>query len=109
MKEKGFAVNIVIIIVLVVIVFLSQQPYFRKYGENFYLQAKTQVMSYWAQATDWFMNNVYSRVSGGVEQKKAEIQEEVAKQKNNIVQNVWEKIKNYFADIFSKTTGTTVQ
>lgn len=98
MNEKGFIVNIVIIIALVAVVFLSQQPYFNEAGKKLYFQAEAQVK-----------NNIYPRVSGEVEQKSAIVQEEVTKQKNNFVQNIWGNIKNYFANIFSKTTGTPVQ
>ncbi len=109
MNQKGFIKNIVIIIILLAVVFLSQQPYFEKYGNDLYLKAKPQIEIYWTKATNWVKNNVYPRVSGEVEQKSAVIQQEINKQKNNIMQNTWEKIKNYFADIFSKVSGTSVK
>lgn len=109
MNEKGFITNIIIVIIVLAVVFLSQQPYFREYGKNLYSQIKPQVEAYWTKTTDWFRNNVYPRVSGEVEQKAVVIQEEITKQKNNIVQNIWEKIKSYFANIFSKVSGTPVQ
>jgi len=90
--------NIIIVIAILSVVFLSQQPYFRQTGERLYSQAETQVK-----------NNLYPMVSGEVEQKSAFIQEEIAKQKNNFAQNVWGDIKNYFAGIFSKVSGTPVQ
>ena len=109
MNERGFIKNIVIIVILSAVVFLSQQPYFKKYGENLYSQIKPQVEPYWSKTVDWFKNNIYPRVSGEVEQKSTFIQQEINKQKNNIVQNIWEKTKNYFANIFSKFSGTQVQ
>lgn len=109
MNEKGFIKNIVIIIVLLAVVFLSQQPYFNEAGKKLYFQTEAQVKDYWEKAGDWFRSNIYPRVSGEVEQKSAIVQEEITKQKNNFVQNIWENIKNYFANIFSKTTGTPVQ
>ena len=98
---KGFVKNIIIIIVLLVLVFLSQQPYFSEIGKKLFFQAEGQVKTYW--------NNVYPGVSGEVEQKSTFIQQEINKQKNNIMQNTWEKIKNYFANIFTKLSGTTVR
>ncbi len=109
MNEKGFVKNIIIIIVLLTVVFLSQQTYFNKVGKTLYFQAEPQIKVYWVKATDWLKNNIYPKVSGEVELKRAIIQQEINKQKNNIVQNIWEKIKNYFADIFSKVSGTPVQ
>ncbi|MDO8739971.1 MAG: hypothetical protein Q7J54_00160 [Candidatus Woesearchaeota archaeon] len=91
------------------VVFLSQQPYFKKYGNDLYLKAKPRIEVYLTKATDWIKNNVYPRVSGEVEQKSAVIQQEINKQKNNIMQNTWEKIKDYFANIFSKVSGTSVK
>ena len=87
---------------ILLVVFLSQQHYFREYGKNLYSQIKPQIEAYWAKTADWFRNNIYSKVSGEVEQRSAVIQQEITKQKNNIAQNIWEKIKNYFANIFSK-------
>lgn len=90
--------NIIIIVAILVAVFLSQQPYFEQAGRKLYSQTETQVK-----------DNLYPRVSGEVEQKSVFIQEEIAKQKNNFAQNVWGNIKNYFASIFSKVSGTPVQ
>lgn len=109
MKERGLIKNIVIVIVLLAMVSLSQQAYFNGVGKKFYFQAEVQTKIYWTKIADWFKNNVYTKVSGEVEQKSAVVQEEITKQKDNVVKNVWENIKNYFANIFSKTTGTPVQ
>ena len=109
MNEKGFVKNIVIIVVLLIVVFLSQQPYFNKIGKDIYSQAEPQIKAYWSKTADWFKNNIYTRVSGEVENKSSVIQQEIEKQKNNIVQNTWEKIKDYFANIFTKFSGTSVK
>ena len=106
---KNMIKNIVIIIVLLAVVFLSQQLYFEEVGKKLYSQVEAQVNIYWIKIADWFGSNVYTRVSGEVEEKSAVVQKEITKQKDNIVQNVWEKTKTYFASIFSKTTGTPVQ
>lgn len=101
--------NIVIVIVILLVVFFSQQPYFEDAGKKLYVQAEVQVGVYSTKIADWFSDNVYPRVSGEVEQKTAIVQEEITKQKDNFAQNIWGNIKNYFANIFSKTTGTSVQ
>lgn len=108
-NQKGFLKNIVIIIILVALVFFSQQPNFRKYGEEIYSKVKPQITAFWTKVTDWFENTIYSRVSGEVEQKSKVVGEEINKQKNNIVQNIWERTKTYFANIFTKVSGTPVQ
>ncbi|MBI2050116.1 MAG: hypothetical protein HYT35_01515 [Candidatus Staskawiczbacteria bacterium] len=98
MKQKSFIQNIAVIVILLITVFLSQQPYFSEFGR-----------AYWVKATDWFENNVYQKISGEVEQKSVFVQQEVEKQKNNVAQNIWERFKNYFAEKFSKTFGTQVK
>ncbi len=109
MYERGFIKNIVVIVIILTVVFLSQQLYFREYGKTLYSQIKPQTEAYWLKTVDWLENNIYSRVSGEVESKSTIIQQEINKQKNNIMQNVWGKIKNYSASIFSKFSGTFVQ
>ena len=106
---QGFVKNIVIIIIILIMVFLSQHPYFNKIGRKFYFQAESQVKIYWTKTADWFKNSIYSMVSGEVEQKSSVIQQEINKQKNNIVQNIWMRTKNYFAAEFSKIFGTEVK
>lgn len=89
-RERGFVKNIVIIIIILIVVFLSQQPYFRGYGKDIYNKAESQVALYWSKAGETVTN-------------------EINKGKNKVAQNIWEEIKNYFANIFSKSTGTKVQ
>ena len=114
MKNRRFIQNIVIIAVLLAIVFLSQQTYLRKIGNNLYFQnlypqLKEQVISYKNSITDWFKINIYPRVNREVAEKGEVVKEEISKQKDNIVKITWEKIKNYFAEKFSKVFGTKVE
>lgn len=98
MHEKGFIANIVIIIAILVVVFLSQQPSFKPASQ-----------SYWSKATDWFKASIYPRVSGEVVKRGEPLQQEINNQKNNAAQTLWENIKNYFAEKFSHFFGTKVQ
>ncbi len=108
-NERGFIQYIVIIIIILVIVFLSQQPYFRGIGKNIYNQAEAQIGSYWSKANNWVRVNVYPRVSSEAQKRGEAIKEEVNKEKNAIAQNIWEKIKKYFSEQFSKFSGTKVE
>lgn len=107
--KKGFIKNVLAVIVVLVIVFLSQQPNFREYGKDLYDQAVAQGQSWWHGAYSYVEQNVFSKIGGEVEKKKEAIQEELQQEKNKISENIWQKIKNYFADIFSKATGVNVQ
>lgn len=108
-NQKGFLKNIVIIVILVVLVFVSQQSAFRSYGKDLYGYIGPKIEEYKTKVVDWFKTTIYPRVSGEVEQKGNAIGEEINKQKNNFVQNIWENAKKYFADIFTKVSGTKVQ
>lgn len=109
MNQKGFVQNIVIIAVVLVVVFLSQQPYFRPAGEKAYSQMKKQGESYGVQFNSWFNTNVYPKVGGQVASGGEVIKKEIETQKNNIAKNTWEKIKSYLAENFSKLFGTKVE
>lgn len=113
MREKGFIQYITIIIIILVIVFLSQQPYFRGYGKNISREVEALVGSYWLKTAEWTKINIYPKIGGEVAKRgealKEEVAEKITEQKNNFVKNIWNKFKNYFANIFLKTTGTQVQ
>ena len=109
MKKGDLVKNIIIIAVILVAVFLSQQPYFKKNSKNLFSQATKQINVYLVKTGDWLKAHIYPKVSGEVAKGGAVAQEEIKKQKNNILQNIWENIKNYFAEKFSKTFGTKVK
>jgi hypothetical protein len=79
-REKGFIKYIVIITIILVIVFLSQQAGFRQYSQ--YGKDLT------ARASSWARDNVWPRISGEVEKRGELIKDEVG-----------QKIKNYFSGI----------
>ncbi len=106
MKERGIIQSISIIIIILVIVFLSQQPYFRKVGENVYNQTVPQVGSYWSKADNWARANIYpkisdiySKVSSGAQDRGESIKNDLNQEKQKVSENFGEKIKNYFSGI----------
>lgn len=101
--EKGFIKNVVIIIIILVAVFFSQQPNFREYGKNLYNQAFAQGQSWWQGAYSYAKQNVFPKIGGEVEKKKEVIQDELQKEKNKMSENILQKIKNYFLNIISRT------
>lgn len=109
MESKVFIKNILIVIVILTVVFLSQQSYFRTIGNYLYSKYLKQVSLYFVKNTDWFKENVYPKVSGEVAQKREDVKEEIIKQKNNFAQIIWGNFKNYFAEKFSKTFDTKVE
>lgn len=109
MSSKGSIQNIVIIAVILVAVFLSQQLYFKVVGESIYAEASKRGVEYWSKAKGWFGVSIYPRVSGEVGGIQSTVAKGITEQKNNLAQNIWEKIKNYFAEKFSNISGTKVE
>ena len=99
MKERGFIQYIVIIGIILAVVFLSQQAYFRGIGKNIYEKIDAQVGSYWSDANDWIKANIYPRVSSEVTKRGEAIKSEVNQEKEKISESLGEKIKNYFSGV----------
>lgn len=96
MEKKGIIINVLAVLVVLGIVFFSQQgPKTQKTGSN------NQANGWWQQIQERFSNEAQSR--GG------ELQQVVTQQKDIAAKTVWEKIKIYFAEKFSKFSGTKVE
>lgn len=108
-KQRGFIKSILIIITILIVVFLSQQPYFRPIGKNLFSRGTERINPYWLKTNEWINKNIYPRVSREVEERGGAVKEEVQKQKDIAVQSIWQKIKNYLAEKFSKFSGTEVE
>ena len=90
-QERGFIANILAIGVVLGIIFLSQNPNFRVFSNS---PKITQNAS-----------NVDTWLSRGGEAFKAALINE----KDLVAKNIWGNIKNYFAEKFSKYSGTKVE
>ena len=107
--EKDIIVNILAILVVLGIVFFSQQPQFSNIGGDLYIQSARKGGEFWIKSSDWFKASIYPNISGEVAKRGEVIKEEITKQKDGAVKNIWENIKSYFAEKFSKTFGTKVE
>lgn len=108
-NQRGFIQNIAIIAVILAVVFLSQQYSADNKENGAYSQIMAQTQQYISKAEDVVKTDIGGKVSGEVAKQKEHISQEVTTQKNNLVQNIWENIKHYFAEKFSKTFGTEVK
>lgn len=109
MKLRILTKNIIIIAVILTVVFLSQQPSFARYGGDLYALGTQKAGQYWLEGKDWFKTAIYPGANRGVENGKDIIEKEIVKQKDVAAKNIWEKFKNYFAEKFSKMSGTKVE
>jgi len=101
--------NTLVIVIILVIVFLSQQPYFKNIGRIFIIKGTKQTSEYLAKTGDWSKANIFTQIGGEGKLFWSSATAEITKQKNNFVEMVWENFKNYFAGYFSKTFGTAVK
>lgn len=99
MEEKGFIKYIVIVVVILAIVFLSQQAYLRGIGKNAFLKASGAVGGYAAKGASWVTGNLYPKISGEVQKRGDAIKDEVIQEKQKVSENILEKAKNYFSGI----------
>jgi len=98
-KEAGFIKYVVIIAVILIAVFLSQQAFFSGVGNDLTSKASGAISGYLAKGANWASNEVYSKVSGEVQKRGEIIKNEVNSEKEKVSENIGEKIKNYFSGI----------
>lgn len=104
MKKKTIF-YIIAIIVIFAIVFLGQQAYFQRAGANIISDITSQSGAYLSKGSSWVTENIYPKISGGV-QSGGELMQNKAKQiKENILENTTEKIQNYFSGIGDSILG----
>ena len=99
MERKTFIKYIVIIVVILVIVFLSQQIYFKGIEKNFIFDAANQASVYMAKGSSWALSAIYPKISGEVQKRGDMIKTEINQEKNKISENILNKTKNYFSGI----------
>lgn len=98
-QEKGFIKYIVIIAIILIVVFLSQQAYFRGIGKNIFLQGSGVAQDYLTKGSNWAKDNVYPKISGEVQKRGDIIKNEINTEKEKISETIGEKIKDYFSGV----------
>ena len=99
MEFKGAIKYTFIIIVILVVVFLSQQAYSKGREKTLVSDATDQAKAYLAEGSNWVISNVYPKISGEVTKRGDIIKNEVTQEKNKVSENIGEKIKNYFSGV----------
>lgn len=95
--------NIILIILILVIVFLSQEPFFQAAGKDIiYGKVGNTVGVYYLKAEDFVKKEVISRIKGEVEKRENIAKEEIGKETEKISGNVLQRIKDYFLSLFNK-------
>ena len=97
--QKSFIFSILAIVLILVVVFLSQQVYSRVVGKTLVSAATNQASIYVAKGSNWVDANVISKIGGEAQKRGDIIKNEVTQEKNNVSQNIGQKISNYFSGV----------
>ena len=99
--------NIIIIIAILVMAFLSQQSYLKSLGPKTVEQGNT----YWQKTLNWIGlgGDTPEKIGDDLQKKGEEVKQGAVDVKNNFLISMWENIKKYFAEKFSNLFGTKVE
>ncbi len=97
--QKKIIFSIIAIIIVLVVVFLSQQAYFRGIGKTLISDATNQAKAYLAKSSGWAMSKIYPTISQDVQNRGDMIKNEVNQEKNKVSENIGTKIGNYFSGV----------
>ncbi len=111
--------NIIFIIVILLVIFLSQQSFFQEKGgyvrlklTDFWEDLKPKTEVFFDNTKTFFQEQVLERITGEVEKRKEIVKEEFGKEKEKveekiekkeeeIKESIWQKIKNFFSEKFN--------
>ena len=99
MEQTGFIKYFIIIIVILAVVFLSQQAYSRGFGKALISNATGQAEGYLSKGSNWVLSRIYPKISGEVQKRGDIIKNEVTQEKNKVSENIGTKISNYFSGV----------
>ena len=99
MEQKGFIKYIVIIAVILLVAFFSQQAYYWGADKTIVSGSTDQANTYLANASAWVNSKIYPKVTGEVKKRGDIIKKEVSQEKQKISENIVTKIENYFAGV----------
>jgi len=99
MEKKGLIKYIIIITIILLVAFLSQQAYFRGIEKTFISDATNKISACLADGSNWLTSKIYPKVSGEVQKRGDMIKTEVNQEKNKISENILDKTKNYFSGV----------
>ncbi|MCX6724016.1 MAG: hypothetical protein NT155_02445 [Candidatus Staskawiczbacteria bacterium] len=103
--QKKFIIYIVAIIILLGVVFLSQQAYSQATGKTIISAAANQVGSYLAKGSNWVMSGIYPKIDEQVKSGGETITNAVNQEKQKVSEDIGKKIENYFSGIANAVAG----
>ena len=103
--QKKFIIYIILIVVILVLVFLSQQSYFKNMGKNLVSAATDRAKSYLTKGSAVVTSDIYPKISTEVEKRGEDIKNSVDQAKQNVTESIGKKIENYFSGIKNAVAG----
>ena len=103
-KSRVILYGILIVAILVALL-VNQQAFFKPFGQDLHGRAT----DYGLKIQGWVKTSIYPKISSEVKNGGEVIGQEATKQKDIALKNIWENIKKYLAEKFSKTFGTKVE
>ena len=97
--QQGFIKYFVIIIVILAVVFLSQQALFRGISKTFVSDATDKAGAYLSKASTWASSVIYPKISGEVQKRGDTINNAINQEKQKVSEDIGKKIENYFSGI----------
>ena len=112
--QKNIIIYIGAVIIILVVVFLSQQVYSRTFGKTLVSAATNQIGEYAAKGSNWVLSKIYPTISGlpaqagEVMEKRGDmIKTEVNQEKEKVSENIGTKIGNYFSGVANSVLHPT--
>lgn len=99
MQKRYIFLYIILIIIVLAVIYLSQQANSREFGKTLISNATNQAAGYLASGASWVSSNVYSKIGGEVQKRGNIISNEIDREKNKVSENIGTKISNYFSGI----------
>lgn len=99
MRQEGFIKYFVIIAAILVVLFLSQQAFFRGAGKSLSSGVSGTIGAYLAKGLNWASSNVYPKITGEVQNRGAMLNAAVSQEKQKVSENILTKVGNYFSGI----------
>lgn len=97
--EKKIIFSVIVVVIILVGVFFSQQAYSRGVGKNLISDATSQAKTVLAQGTNWAMSNIYPKITGEVKARGDIIKKEVGQEQKKVSENIGQKISDYFSGV----------
>ena len=102
--EKKVLISLVVVIIILVGVFMSQQAYSRGVGKTLISDATSQAKTVLSQGTNWAMANIYPKITGEVQARGDIIKKEVGSEQKKVSETIGQKISNYFSGVANAIT-----